>query len=106
MACGFGGGMRNGEICGAVSGAVMVIGMKYGHYNIEDTVQKSDCYQKTVEFTDEFRKKNHSIICKELLECNIATLEGMNEAKEKNLFTTTCVEMVASAVELLEELKY
>ncbi|MCI7767962.1 MAG: C-GCAxxG-C-C family protein [Oscillospiraceae bacterium] len=103
IGCGFGGGMRNGELCGAVSGAVMVIGLKYGS---EDSESKSLCYQKTKEYTEKFKAKKQSIICRELLGCDISTADGMDIAIEKDLFKTTCADMVSSAAELLEELGY
>jgi C_GCAxxG_C_C family probable redox protein len=105
-ACGFGGGMRCGEICGAVTGAVMVIGLKYGQYLAEDKESKKTCYSETVKFTNLFKETNGSIICHDLLGCDISTKEGMEEAQGKGLFTTTCVDMVVSAVNILESLGY
>ena len=99
IACGFGAGARAGEICGAVSGAILVIGLKYG-------ADKTTCYEKTVEFNNSFRQKNGYIVCRDILGYDISTEVGMNTAKEKGLFKTTCVDMVISAVEILEELGY
>ena len=81
IACGFGGGVRAGEICGAVSGAVIVIGLKYG-------ADKIACYEKTVEFNNAFKQKNGYIVCRDLLGYDISTEVGMNTAKEKGLFST------------------
>ena len=106
ISCGFGGGMRNGEVCGAVSGAIMVIGMKYGNGQNNSDEKKLECYQKTVEFTNAFREKNKSIICKELLGIDIFAGDGMQKAQKANLFQTTCVDMIVDAVELLEQLGY
>lgn len=96
---GFGGGVRSGEICGAVSGAVLVIGLRYGK-------DKQTCNSKTVEFITAFRKKNKTVVCRDILDVDISTEEGMNSAKDKGLFKTTCVDMVADAVNILEELGY
>lgn len=106
ISCGFGGGMRNAEICGAVTGAVMVIGMKYGNGMENSSEMKSLCYQKTVEFTEAFTKRNNSIICRELLGIDIFKADGMKRAQEANMFHTTCVDMIVDAVHLLEELGY
>jgi len=106
LTCGLGGGFRLGEICGAASGAVLVIGLKYGQYIIGDAISKSDCYQKTVEFLNTFKAKNCSIVCREILGCDFSTKEGYEQAQSKNLFKTTCVDMVKSAVSTLEELGY
>ncbi|WP_167956202.1 C-GCAxxG-C-C family protein [Anaerosporobacter faecicola] len=106
MACGFGGGMRRGEVCGAVAGAIMVIGMKYGNRSVKELEAKYYCSGKTVEFEKEFEKRNGSIICKDLLKCNIGTEEGMQYAKDNNLFPTICPKMIVSAIEILEENGY
>ena len=95
-----------GEVCGAVSGAVMVIGLKYGNYNLEDMDAKTLCYSKTTEFCQAFRERCSSVICRELLKCDISTEDGMRQAKGKGLFATTCVDLIDKAVELLEELGY
>lgn len=106
IATGFGGGIRCGEVCGAVAGAVLVIGLKYGSDTQKEGNTKPLCYQKTVEFTDLFRQRKGSIICKELLDCNIAEPEKMKFANESGLFKRICPEMIKEAVEILEELGY
>lgn len=106
IGCGFGGGMRNGEVCGAVTGAIMVIGLRYGHINGNDNEGKSLCYQKTLEFTQAFHEKNKSIVCRDILGYDISTPDGMKTAAEKGLFKTTCVDMIKNAIEILERLGY
>lgn len=96
----FSGGMRNAEVCGAVSGALMVIGLKYGQVDDGKTVS----YGKAVEFMDKFKKENGSYICKEILGYDISTADGMKNASEKNLFNDICPKMVESAVKILEEM--
>ena len=44
----FGGGSRKGEVCGAVSGALMVLGLKYGHWHAEDMEEKGRAYKNLV----------------------------------------------------------
>jgi C_GCAxxG_C_C family probable redox protein len=106
IASGFGGGMRCGEVCGAASGAIMVIGLKEGQALAEDLAAKSKCNSETVGFMNRFRSQNGSTICREILGFDISTEEGNKKAKNANLFRTTCVSMVASAVQLLEEMGY
>ena len=96
---GLGSGVRNAEICGAVSGAVLVIGLKYGH-------DKALCNTKTEEFTAKFKKENGSIVCRDILKCNIATPDGRSKAVGGNLFKTVCIDMVKSAAVILEDLEY
>ncbi len=106
MSCGFGGGIRSAEVCGAVSGAVMVIGMKYGNGTVNSPEVKASCYEKTVEFINMFREKNKSIVCRDLLGLDIFKDDGMKKAQEANLFQTTCIDMITDAVNLLEQLQY
>lgn len=106
IATGFGGGIRCGETCGAVAGAVLVIGLKYGNNTQEVGNTKSLCYQKTVEFTELFRQRKGSIVCRELLDCNIAEPEKMKFANESGLFKRVCPNMIKEAIEILEELGY
>ena len=64
----FGGGMgRMREVCGAVSGMLMVLGLATGEYAPTDTAKKAEQYKTVQQLANEFRKKNGSIICRELL---------------------------------------
>lgn len=93
----FGSGMRKGEVCGACSGALMALGLKYG-----DEKSKSD--EVCDRFLDEFKKENGSYICNELLNCDISTPEGVAYAVENNLFKEFCPKMVKSAAEITERI--
>ena len=98
----FGGGARNAEMCGAVSGALMVLGLKYGHFESENNEQKQRAYAIATEFTKRFKERNGSIVCRDLLGYDLTKTEDSACIKEKNLFRTVCPEMIRSAVEVLE----
>ena len=101
----FGGGMgRMGETCGAVTGAFMVIGLKYGKTCAEDEQSKEKTYSLVKEFVEKFRSRNGSIVCKELLGCDISTPEGRELAREKGLFITICPKFVQDAAEIVEQI--
>ena len=104
VATGFGGGMRMGSTCGAVSGAFMVLGLKYGNTTAEDKEGKANTYKKVEEYTKRFKARNDSVMCRELLGCDLSTPEGMKEAQDKGLFSSICPRMVREAVEILEEM--
>ena len=93
----FGSGMRQGEVCGACTGALMVLGLKYGD-------DKAKCGEVSDEFFEEFKKENGSFICRDLLGCDISTPEGVRSARDQNLFRELCPKMVASAVEITEKI--
>lgn len=95
-------GARNGELCGAVSGALLVLGLKYGHINSADTEGKLRAYAIADEFTKRFSQVNGSIVCRELLGLDLTKPEDMAVISEKKLFRDFCPLMVKSAVEVLE----
>jgi len=97
----FGGGMaRMGETCGAVTGAFMVIGLKYA----QSKDSKDKVYSVVKKFVDEFKARNKTIVCKELLGYDMSTPEGMKTIKEKELIKTVCPKLVRDAAEILEGL--
>lgn len=104
IATGFGGGMRKGEVCGAVTGAIMALGMKYGHNVCSDTETKSRAYAITKEFIRRFEEKNETIICKNLLGYDLSNQEEYNILVEKGSFKTMCPEFIKNAIDILEEM--
>jgi len=105
IAEGFGGGMASmGETCGAVTGAFMVIGLKHGRTEAQDREARHRTHELVREFTSRFASRNASIVCRNLLGCDINTPEGTAMAREKGLFTTVCPKLVGDAAEILEEL--
>lgn len=99
-----GGGARNGDICGAVSGALLVLGLKYGHYEADNNEQKSRAYQIAVDYINRFKEANGSIVCRELLGYDLTKPDEMACIKEKGLFGDICPKMIKSSVEILENI--
>ena len=101
----FGGGMaRMGETCGAVTRALMVIGLLYSKTRPEDEAAKEKTYQVVHLFVDKFRTRNGSILCRELLGCDISTASGSQQARDSKLFKTLCPEYVRISAEILKDL--
>lgn len=73
----FGSGMRKGKVCGACTGALMVLGLKYGQNEVGDIENKLKSDKAYVEFLDKFKSQNESYICNDLLNCDITTQEGI-----------------------------
>lgn len=104
ISCGFGGGMQQGEVCGAVTGAIMTIGLKYGQSAADDKDSKKRAYMIVKEFSTSFKNINNSIICKELLGCDLS-LEGVGKyASESGLFDKICPKLIKDSVEILEDI--
>ena len=100
----FGGGMRKGEVCGACTGALMALGLKYGQADEQDLDSRYKTNEVTDKFLDRFQKENGSYMCKDLLGCDLSTEDGIAEAVDKKLFTEFCPKMVMSATKIVEEL--
>jgi len=106
IASGLGSGMRCAEICGAASGAVLLIGLKYGYTDAKDRIAKKTCDAKVEEFVRAFTERNGHIRCRDILGCDVTTPEGRQKAIDEKLFTTVCLDAVLSAATILEELGY
>ena len=104
LATNFGGGARKGEMCGAVSGALMVLGLLYGHSESSDLESKAKAYAMSEEYMNRFIAKNGSAVCRELLGYDLSKPDEYEKIKEKNLFRTFCPEMVKNAVSILDEM--
>ena len=101
----FGGGMgRMGETCGAVTGAFMVIGLKYGRTAVQGAKSHENTNKLVREFVDDFKSRNGSIVCRELLGCDLSTREGQKAFMEKDIRTTFCSRLVRDAAGIVEQL--
>ncbi|OUQ50406.1 C-GCAxxG-C-C family protein [Lachnoclostridium sp. An118] len=100
----FGGGMMCGETCGAVTGALMVIGMVYGHSREGDQSQKEIMAAKTGEFKKLFGEKYSSCICRELLGHDISKPGEMEKVLEKGLMFDFCPRVVEDTIDILEKI--
>ncbi len=101
----FGGGIaKSGDWCGAVTGAFLVIGLKYGRDRAEDTAAKDKTYALVQEFIRRFEAKNGHVRCRDLLGCDIGTAEGQKTIEERKLHQTLCEPLIRDAVAILEDL--
>jgi C_GCAxxG_C_C family probable redox protein len=106
LAGGLGMGVRRGEICGAASGAALVVGLKYGQYLPGDEGAKANCAAKTAEFMEKFRARNGALRCAELLGVDVTAPDAKARIDALNLHNTVCTGLIESAVALLEEAGY
>lgn len=100
---GFAGGMAMGKTCGAVTGAIMVIGLKYGAVLQSDQYSKDLCSQMIQEFSHRFIARRKSLECSEILlmnNINPKDPEEMKSLRGKNI----CAKVVQDSAEILEEL--
>ena len=106
VSCAFGGGMgRQQHTCGAVTGAAMALGLRFGKGKNDNDEKKLQTYDKTVELFDEFTKLNGSTNCRELLNnLNMRDEKELELINEQNLFHTNCRKYVADAVRIAENI--
>ena len=102
----FGGGMgRLREVCGAVSGALLVLGMLRGYDNPKDPEQKKAHYALVQEYARRFREKNGTIICRELLKNVPVTPGGVPEERTPDFYARRpCPRLVDDAAAILDEI--
>jgi C_GCAxxG_C_C family probable redox protein len=101
----FGGGMgRMGEVCGAVTGALMAIGLRHGKYRAEGNAARDKTYALVQEFARQFRERHGALRCRELLGYDLSTPEGRQAARDSGLHDTLCPQLVRGAAEIVEGL--
>ncbi|HTP00744.1 MAG TPA: C-GCAxxG-C-C family protein [Anaerolineales bacterium] len=107
ISTGFGSGMgRLCEVCGALTGAFMVIGLKHGKVVTDGNKYGSNTemtYRLVADLAEKFRLRNGSIYCRELIGHDLSNSEERAKVVALGLFSTTCGKCIRDAVELLEE---
>jgi C_GCAxxG_C_C family probable redox protein len=104
LARAFGSGMGMGRECGAVTGALMVLGLKVQEASSEKETRYR-VYDLVKEFVRFFEEKRGTIICKDLLGVDLGTPEGRDKAIKDNLFRTLCPGFVRDAAQILADMK-
>jgi C_GCAxxG_C_C family probable redox protein len=102
IAASFGGGIsRTGGECGAVTGALMALGLRSGNTDAQDKEAKEQDYLRAQAFLEAFRQRHGSVLCRGLLGEDISRPEGLQAARAQNLFKERCPALVRSAAEIL-----
>ena len=101
----FGAGMaRTGETCGAVTGALMVIGLRHSSELSGNTAAKEKTRALAQEFMRQFKSSHGSLRCKDLLGIDVSTPEGWHKGMDQGLFVNWCPKFVRSAVEIVKKI--
>lgn len=104
-ATGFAGGMGCGDTCGAVTGAVMVLGLHFSRPDCVTREGRAEPKRAVVEFMNQFKARHGTLTCRNLLGCDISTPEGMEKARAEGLFANVCPAFVRSAAEIVEQMR-
>ncbi|HSW57943.1 MAG TPA: C-GCAxxG-C-C family protein [Dehalococcoidales bacterium] len=107
LSLGFGGGLgHTGGVCGAVSAACMVLGLRQDFDPNNPKKNRDRLYALEQEFLRRFRAEFGSVNCTELLGHDLSTAGGAAAVKEKGLTALLCLRLVAAAVDILEEMAH
>jgi C_GCAxxG_C_C family probable redox protein len=105
IACGFGGGIgRMGRTCGAVTGGVMVIGLKHGQASLVDEESRQETYNLVREFIDRFTALHGSTECRELIGYDLSDAGELELARNSDVFQNKCPSFVYDAARILEDI--
>lgn len=100
----YGAGMRRGETCGGISAGLLILGLAFGFYDIEDRELEMYGNRKTREYIDRFEAKMGSTQCRDILKQNFATKEGAAAIKQAGMVIKRCPDVMETSVEILEEM--
>jgi C_GCAxxG_C_C family probable redox protein len=104
IACPFGGGLGGyGRTCGALTGAMIVVGLKYGTTNATDTEAKKLSRDKTRELIDAFERVHGTSICNDLVGFDRSNMSGGELMTKIQHFHNTCPKFLETVVSFLEE---
>jgi C_GCAxxG_C_C family probable redox protein len=101
----FGSGMQMGETCGAVTGALMVVGLRHAKVSAAGFLTRDRTAQATLDFVERFKARNGTVSCKGLLGCDLGTPEGRAAARRDGSFKKRCPKFVRDAAEILDEME-
>jgi C_GCAxxG_C_C family probable redox protein len=105
VSTGLGAGIsRTGRVCGAVSGAILAIGLAHGKTRPDDNDAREKTYTLVQRFIDEYSAKHGSIDCTDLIGYDLSNTDGYARARDERLFLTRCPVLVRDAVEILERI--
>jgi C_GCAxxG_C_C family probable redox protein len=104
LATAFGAGIgRCGSLCGALTGGVLAISIKYGT-NEPSTEERLKAYNIAKKFYELFQAENGSVLCRELLGYDLSDPEQREKARKADVFEEKCTAFVRKTVEILLEL--
>lgn len=106
LASSFGGGMgRMREVCGALSAVYIIIGILYGYSTPGDDEEKGKHYALVQDIAERFKRKNSTIICRELLkELEVGSLPTPTPRTAEYYKIRPCARFVMDACDILDDI--
>jgi C_GCAxxG_C_C family probable redox protein len=104
LGAGFSGGLGGrGEVCGALTGAIMAAGMKHGWRRSDDAEARATTEWVVNRLVERFEERHGSTICKDLLGHPVSSNAERAAARESGLITVDCGTFIRHAADLLDE---
>lgn len=104
IATAFGGGIgRCGSVCGALTGGIMALGVKYGT-NESSLEKRLKAYELAQKFYKQFEKKHGSVLCRELIGYDLSNPKELEKARKNKVLEEKCSNFIKTAVEILVSL--
>jgi C_GCAxxG_C_C family probable redox protein len=105
IAAGFGGGIGScGSACGALTGSVMAVGIKYASNKV-GMEKRAEAYAKAKKLFKQFEKQNGTVLCRDLIKYDLSNPEEAAKARQEKVFEKVCVKLIKSAIENFLELE-
>ena len=105
IGCAFGGGLGStGDVCGALTASIMILGLKHGRTDKGDAARRIATDSRVKEFLEKFKQKYKHLRCNDLLGFDRSTPEGHDRAAAAGVFKKLCPRYVEHAATILEEL--
>ena len=102
----FGGGMgRLQKTCGAVTGAYIFFGMKYGAPGLPKENDKTQVYDRVKRFNRMFVERNGTDLCYGFLGEDLNTTEGKAKIRERDLHAKVCEKCISDSIDIIEQIQ-
>jgi C_GCAxxG_C_C family probable redox protein len=99
IAAGFGGGIgRCGSVCGALTGSIMAVGIKYAP-NEEGAEKRAKAYANARALYQQFEKQQGTVFCRDLIKYDLSNPQELAKARQEKAFEKVCAKLIKSAVE-------
>ena len=100
----FGSGLGRADVCGCVTGGLMVLGLAHGNAGAWSREEQRVLYARRDAFTGAFARAHGGLLCREILGYDLTIPDQRAVIVDKGLFTSVCAPLVCATCDMLEDL--